>query len=94
MELKQRYAKYASVHAMLCTAPPQIVSRLPATTEEIAAIQGIGKVKSDKIGPRLLDVPSPSNKYRDRFCKNIKMTGFYHTILKFPELDPDIYLTE
>ena len=56
MELKQRYAKYASVHSMLCTASPQIVSRLPATTEEIAAIQGIGKVKSDKIGPRLLDV--------------------------------------
>ena len=22
------------------------------------------------------------------------MTGFYHTILKFPELGPDIYLTE
>ena len=32
-------------------------------------------------------VPSPSNKYRDhRVCKNIKMTGCYHTILKFPKL--------
>ena len=39
-------------------------------------------------------VPSPSNKYRDRVCKNLEMTGIYHTILKFPELDPDIYLTE
>ena len=29
------------------------------------------------------DVPSPSNKYRGRVCKNIEtaeMTGFYHTI--------------
>ena len=39
-------------------------------------------------------VPSPSNKYRDRVCKIIEMTGIYPTILKFPELDPDIYLTE
>ena len=41
-----------------------------------------------------VEVPSPSNKYRDRVCKNIEMTGVYHTILKFPELGPDIYLTE
>ena len=40
------------------------------------------------------DVPSPSNKYRDRVCKSIEMTGVYHTILKCPELGPDIYLTE
>ena len=40
-------------------------------------------------------VPSPSNHYRDRVCKSIETTGFYHTILKFPEeLGPDIYLTE
>ena len=39
-------------------------------------------------------VPSPSHKYRDRVCKNIEMTGIYHTILKLPQLDPDIYLTE
>ena len=41
-----------------------------------------------------LPVPSPLNKYRDRVCKYIEMTGFYPTILKFPELGPDIYLTE
>ena len=39
-------------------------------------------------------VPSPANKYRDRVCKNLEMTGIYHTILKCPEFDPDIYLTE
>ena len=39
-------------------------------------------------------VPSPSNKYRDRVFKSLEMTGIYHTIMKFPELDPDIYLTE
>ena len=39
-------------------------------------------------------VPSLSNKYRDRVCKNLEMTGFYHTILNSPELGPDIYLTE
>ena len=39
-------------------------------------------------------VPSPLNKYRDRVCKNIEMTDFYHTILKFPEFGPDIYATE
>ena len=39
-------------------------------------------------------VPSALNKYRDRVCKSIEMTGFYPTILKFPELGPDIYLTE
>ena len=44
--------------------------------------------------PKPRAVPSPSNKYRDRVCKIIEMTGVYHTILKFPELDPDIYLTE
>ena len=37
---------------------------------------------------------SQSNTYRDCDCKNIEMSGFYHTILKFPELGPDIYLTE
>ena len=30
-------------------------------------------------------VPSPSNTYRDRVCKNIEMTGFHHTILKCPD---------
>ena len=39
-------------------------------------------------------VPSPSNKYRDRVCKNIQITGFHSTILNFSELVPDIYLTE
>ena len=28
------------------------------------------------------------------FAKNIEMTGVYHTILKFPEFGPDIYMTE
>ena len=28
------------------------------------------------------------------FAKHIEMTAFYHTILKFPEFGPDIYLTE
>ena len=28
------------------------------------------------------------------FTKNIEMTGFYPTILKCPELGPDIYVTE
>ena len=37
---------------------------------------------------------SVKNKYRDRVCKSIEMTGFYPTILKFPKLGPDIYLTE
>ena len=35
--------------------------------------------------PDTSEVPPPSNKYRDHFCKNIKMTGFYHTILKFSD---------
>ena len=41
-------------------------------------------------------VPSSSNQYRDRVCKNIEMTGVgvYHTILKFPDFGPDIHLTE
>jgi len=39
-------------------------------------------------------VPSPSNKYRDRLCKNSEMAGFYHTIVRFPEPGLDIYLTE
>ena len=39
-------------------------------------------------------VPSPFNKCRDCVCKSIEMTGFYPTILKCPELGPDIYLTE
>ena len=39
-------------------------------------------------------VPSPSHKYRDRVCKNIETTRFHHTILKFPDLGPDVYLTE
>ena len=29
-----------------------------------------------------------------RACKKIETTGFYPTILKCPELGPDIYLTE
>ena len=29
---------------------------------------------------------APLNKYRDRLCKTIEMTGVYPTILKFPEL--------
>ena len=38
-------------------------------------------------------VPSPSDKYRDRVCKNIETAEFYPTILKCPELGPDIYLS-
>ena len=30
--------------------------------------------------------------YRERGCNTIERTGFYHTILKFPELGPDIDL--
>ncbi len=37
-------------------------------------------------------VPALSNKYRDRVCKNIEMTEFYHTIMNFPELDPGIFI--
>ena len=33
-------------------------------------------------------------KYRDRVCKTIEKTGIYPTILKCPELGPDIDLTE
>ena len=33
-----------------------------------------------------------NNKYRGRVCKKLEMTGFYHTILKFPESGPpDMY---
>ena len=36
--------------------------------------------------PRPMYHPSPSNKYRGhRVCKKIEMTGFYPTILKFPD---------
>ena len=34
-------------------------------------------------------VPSPSNQYRDRVCRDIEMTGVSHTILKCPEFGPD-----
>ena len=51
-------------------------------------------VKRTRRYKELYSVPSPSNNYRDRVCKTIEMTGFYHTILKCPELGPDIYLTE
>ena len=55
----------------------------------------VGGLAAHVLVPRLHStVPSPSNKYRDRVCNNIEMTGFYHTILKLPQLDPDIYLTE
>ena len=41
-----------------------------------------------------LHVPSTLTKHRDRICQNIEITGFYYTILIFPELGLDIYLTE
>ena len=46
-----------------------------------------GKVPITRIRELLMaaEVPSPLNKYRDRVCKTLEMTGFYHTILKFPD---------
>ena len=44
--------------------------------------------------PTQRGVPSPLVTSRDRVCNNIEMTGFYHTILKCPELGPDMYLPE
>ena len=39
-------------------------------------------------------VSSPSNKYRDhRVCKHVEMTGFTLRFLNFPELGPDIDLS-
>ena len=47
---------------------------------ERAAVQA-----PDPFEDGVLAVPSPFNKYRDRVCKSIEMTGFYHTILKCPD---------
>ena len=63
-----------------------LLRALRSTTSEETPQQNRGGKATKQRLWALVAVPSPSNKYRDRvFTKNIEMTGFYHTILKFPD---------